>query len=130
MVKTPNLMAIRQKLPHGSIKEIAERTGLPAMTISNFFNKGWYPEHTQTILNEAVGIIKGSVPDEDLVEDIDELGLTGGSIFYKAKQRKPKRQENDYTVIILGGLLVLIFLLFKDKLLPWISGLFSKNKAI
>src|SRR4030043_707189 len=92
MVKSPNLRAIRQKLPHGAIKEIADRTNLPIGTISNFFNKGWYPEHTTMILTEAVGIIKGAYPDDDLIEDIDEMGLSGGAVFYKGKRRKTEKE--------------------------------------
>ena len=129
MVKSPNLMAIRQKLPRGAVKQIAERTGLPVMTISNFFNHGWYPEHTTMILTEAIGIIKGSFPDDDLIEEIEELGLAGGAVFYKGKRKNPKpKQESEFNgIIIFVGLFALVFFLFKEQLMPLVNRLFKSS---
>jgi len=125
-MKSPNLREIRDKLPHGSIKLIAEKLGLPIMTVSNFFNKGWYPQHTNRILNEAVAIIQDSYPDEDLMENINELGLTGGSSVF-SKPRKIKRAsapDNDFPFWILLIAAVVAILAFFPGVLAGIIAKF------
>lgn len=88
---TPNVQLVRQELPHGSIKKIAESIGVPLKTVSEFFTNGWHQKYSNAILTEAMNIIREKYPDEELLSEYDELGLTRGSTTYKA--RKPRKSE-------------------------------------
>jgi len=94
-MKNANLRAIRQRLPHGALKRIAEETGLTMQIISDFFGKGWRPEYSEAILSSAIGIIRGSVPSDDLVSEMEDLGLTGGSTFIPRKKSKKRASSDD-----------------------------------
>ena len=128
-MKQPNIQAIRKQLPHGGLTEIANRTNLSLRTVSDFFSHGWYPEHTTEILTEAVAIIEGRYPDDELMERVNELGLTGSGAFTR-KKRKPVHQEEEEgsgnIIIILGIFAILLYFIFKP-VRNFINGLFVKK---
>jgi len=88
-MRAPNIRAIRENLPHGSLTRISNETGFTVKVISEFFNQGWHSDKAVPILNSAVGIIKDIYPDEALMEQIEELGFTGS---YSPVQTKPKKK--------------------------------------
>lgn len=123
-MKNPNLHLIRANLPHGSIKEIAERTNLPPLTVSNFFNRGWYPEHTNMILSEAVEIIKGKYPDADVLDELDSMKLTGGSFIRKRSSKKKSNNPGSFGIvplIILVGIVGTIAYFISPKMKVFID---------
>jgi len=130
-MKSPNIQAIRKQLPHGGLTEIANRTGLSLRTVSDFFSHGWYPEHTTTILTEAVAIIEGRYPDDELMEKVNELGLTGGGAFIR-KKRKHTSSESEggsgNVIIVLGIIAILAYFIFAP-VRNFIKGLFTKTIA-
>lgn len=88
VMKQPNLQAIRRQLPHGAITRIANNTGISARFVSEFFAYGWHQVHSAAILSAAMNEIKDKLPDEEIMEEYDNLGLTGhGSGVVPRKKR-------------------------------------------
>jgi hypothetical protein len=127
-MKSPNVRAIRNELPHGAIKEIAEKVGLSQKQVSEFFTKGWHQEYSNSILTEALEIIKGKFPDDELLEDAQEMGLTGGSsrVPYRRKQKPVKESGIGFSefAVIAGVVVALI------KFWPNIQEMLSGKKEI
>lgn len=127
-MKTPNIRAIRQQLPHGSIKAIAEKIGATPQTVSEFFVKGWHKELTSSILMEAVQIIEGNYPDDEILEQIEDLGLTGGGLTISRK-RKPAVRSNPGgrpNIILYVGIIVLVLFFLVPAFKNFVLGLWSK----
>ncbi len=105
-MKSPNLSAIRAELPRGSISAIAEKIGINPKKVTEYFHNGWHQQYGGAILAEAVEIIKQKYPDEDILGEIEGLGLSGG---YNRHIPKPKRsfsasRENSSTLVWLLGI--------------------------
>jgi hypothetical protein len=127
-MKTPNIRAIRQQLPHGSISDIANKIGVTPQVVSEFFMRGWHKEYTSAILMEAVNIIEGQYPDGDLVGKIDDLGLSGGGLTIRRK-RKPVARESagdGGNIILYVGILLLILFFLVPQFKNFVFGLFGK----
>ena len=122
-MKNPNLRAIRQQLPHGSISLIAEHTGIPASSVSDFFNKGLHQNYSAAILKEAVDIIQAKYPDESLLDTLEEYGLSGGSpLIRKKKKHNPVDSGDD------GGLGLILAAIAGGLIMFWpqIKGMIKK----
>lgn len=115
-MRTPNIQAIRKQLPRGSLAQIADNVGLSRKQISEFFNRGWHPQYTNAIVTQALEIIKGQYPDDQVLEDAEELGLTGGSVVFKKKTRAPRASNDGGSTIIIIGLLAFLVYFFWDKI--------------
>lgn len=112
-MRTPNLAAIRAELPHGSITKIANSIGETTKFVTEFFNYGWHQERSNQILTEAMAIIQDKYPDEDLLEQIDNFGLSG----YSAPKKKPRQRQKEKEGIDLLGLAAFAgvgFLIYKN----------------
>jgi len=127
-MRKPDLQAIRNELPHGAMSEIAEKIGATPKIVSEYFLKGWHQQYAQAILTEAIEIIRGKYPDEELMGELEELGLSRKS-YYVPYQRKKKAQEEDDEG---GGFLALaaiagaLALLFWPQIKNLISGISNK----
>lgn len=84
----PNVQLVRSELPHGSIKKIAEAVGIPLKTVSEFFSNGWHQQYSNAILTEAMTILREKYPDEELLEEYKELGLSRGRGYMKPKKQR------------------------------------------
>ena len=114
-MKSVDLRSLRAKLPKGSIVRIADAMGVEARVVSAVLNKGWYPERHNEVLKYGLGIIRDMYPDDDLLREAEELGVTGGSVLLTS--RKKYRARNNPGVgapifLVLGvGLVASYFLI-------------------
>lgn len=106
-MKDVDLRGIRNRLPHGSIARIAEETGLSVQTVSNIFNKGWYPQYRGDVIARAIDIIKSTYPDEQVLEEAEELNLTTSHSYRVPYKRKASATTHSTTSISLWGVLAL-----------------------
>jgi len=113
-MKSPNVRAIRNELPHGAITEIAEKVGLSQKQVSEFFTKGWHQEYSNAILKEALDIIKGKFPDDELMEDAQELGLTGGTSRIPYRRKKKVEPEQGGNLLLWAAVAGAGLLLWKN----------------
>ncbi len=126
-----DLRGIRNRLPHGSIAKIAEETGLSVQTVSNIFNKGWYPQHRGDVIARAIDIIKSTYPDEQVLEDAEELNLTTSHAFRVPYKRKVSASVNGagsiglLGVLALFGIVAAVIYLIKPE---WFQSLLSMFK--
>ncbi len=114
MVQTPNVQLVRRELPHGSIKRIGEALGIPAKTVSEFFMNGWHQGHSNAILTEAMSILRDKYPDQELLNEFNELGLSQGRSYTRPRKSKssPKQGGSDalgWAAILLGGVVTAYF---------------------
>jgi hypothetical protein len=93
LMDLPNVQLVRSELPHGSIKKIAEAIGIPLKTVSEFFTNGWHQQYSNAILTEAMTIIREKYPDEELLSEYKELGLSRGHSYAKPKKQRSVATE-------------------------------------
>jgi len=87
-MKRPNLSAIRAQLPHGALAKISQNTGIAYKTVSEFFAYGWHQKHSAAILQAAMDEIRATIPDEEIMEEYEELGLTGHSAAIAPRKKR------------------------------------------
>jgi len=92
-MKQPNLTAIRAQLPHGALARISEKTGIAYKSVSEFFTYGWHQKHSAAILEAAIQEIKDTIPNDEVMEEYEELGLTGGGRTVAKVRRKVQPRE-------------------------------------
>lgn len=95
-MKDINLVAVRERLPRGSINQIAETLGLDPKIVSHVFKNGWYSEHRDKVIEVALSIIRGKTESSDsILSDAEELGLTTTSLtpIKKKKQSTPTAEK-------------------------------------
>lgn len=135
-MKDVDLRGIRNRLPHGSIAKIAEETGLSVQTVSNIFNKGWYPQHRSEVIAKAIEIIKSTYPDDEVLEEAEELNLTTSHVYRVPYKRKRSASGNSAQSISLLGVLALfgiiagIIYLFKPEWFKSLLGMFKKTEYL
>lgn len=113
-MKTPNLQAIRSELPYGSLKRIADATGLAHRVVSEFFSYGWHKQHSAAILAAAMAEIKDKYPDEELLEEFEELGLSGGYSRVPARRKKKAETEQGGNLLLWAAVAGAGLLLWKN----------------
>jgi hypothetical protein len=85
-MRTPNVQLVRAELPHGSIKKIGDKLGIPLKVVSEYFNNGWHQQYSNAILAEAMAIIRDKYPDQELLDEYEELGLSQGGSYEKPRK--------------------------------------------
>jgi len=85
-MRTPNVQLVRSELPHGSIKKIADKLGISLKVVSEYFNNGWHQQYSNAILTEAMEIIRDKYPDQELLDEYEELGLSHGGSYEKPRK--------------------------------------------
>ena len=87
-MKEVNLIAVRNRLPHGSMLLIAEKLNIDQKIVSSVLRKGWYPQYKDKVLEVALSIIKGNVDSsKSVIKEADALGLTTTSLFPIPKRK-------------------------------------------
>jgi len=130
-MKSVNLQSLRAKLPKGSIVRIADVMGVEPRVVSAVLNKGWYPERHNEVLRYGLGIIRDMYPDDDLLQEAEELGVAGGSVLNNPR-KKYRTRGNSGTgteiFLVLGLGLAVAYLLipavksFVNNLISKVSG--------
>ncbi|MEA2054283.1 MAG: hypothetical protein U9O96_04090 [Candidatus Thermoplasmatota archaeon] len=132
-MKNINIYAVRARLPHGSLAQIAETLNLSRNTVSNFFNKGWYPYLSEDILTEAISILKGSRVSDDLISEADNLGLTGGGGFRPRRKYGQKDKKGTgfdlFSLAAIGALAYFAIPEVKKFIDENVGSLFGKGKS-
>jgi hypothetical protein len=97
-MKEVNLIAVRERLPRGSINLIAEKLGIAPVIVSHVLRNGWYSEYRDRVLELALSIIKGNnEASKSMIKEADSLGLTTTSLFPIHKKSKAMKEQSTIT---------------------------------
>ena len=87
-MKEVNLIAVRDRLPRGSINLIAERLAIDPKIVSHVFKNGWYSQYRDKVVEIALSIIKSNTEaSKSIIKEADSLGLTTTSLFPIRKKK-------------------------------------------
>ena len=130
-MKDVNLKSVRAKLPRGSIVRIAEAMDVSPAIVSHVLNDNWYPQYHNEVLRQSIAIIRDLYPDDGLLQEAEELGISGGSVFsHPRKKRKANPDDDDHesglgvlgSVVIAAVAAVILIPGLLDKIKSMFSG--------
>jgi len=94
-MKEVDLRAVRSRLPKGSINLIADQLGISNKVVSDVFNRGWYSQYRDRVLEVALSIIKGNTEaSKSVIQEADSLGLTTTSLFPIRKKKVVMKEQS------------------------------------
>jgi len=94
-MKEVDLKAVRSRLPKGSINLIADKLGISNKIVSDVFNRGWYSQYRDKVLEVALSIIKGNTEaSKSVIQEADSLGLTATSLFPIRKKKVAMKEQS------------------------------------
>ena len=94
-MKEVDLRSVRSRLPKGSLKLIGDQLGISNKVVSDVFNRGWYSQYRDKVLEIALSIIKGNIESsKSIIQEADSLGLTTTNLFPIRKKSKTMKEQS------------------------------------
>lgn len=91
MKKSFDLREIRNQLPKGSLKTIANSLGVKPRIVSEVLKYNWHPVFRNKVIASALSIIRSKEVDQELLKEAEELHLTTSELLSVPYKRKAKR---------------------------------------